>query len=47
VGERYDVNGDETVPLPEGLFNGPRDECYGFSYGGCGRLRPGPTQVGG
>jgi hypothetical protein len=30
----YDVNGDEAVPLPEGWFNGPRDERYGFGEGG-------------
>jgi hypothetical protein len=43
----YDVNGDEAVPLPEGWFNGPRDERYGFSEGGYGRLRPEPPESAG
>jgi hypothetical protein len=40
----FEVNGDEAVALPEDWFNGPRDERYGFSDGGYGRLRPEPTE---
>lgn len=34
----YEVNGDQAVPLPAGWFDGPRDERYGYSAGGYGRL---------
>lgn len=34
----YDVNGDAAVPLPADWFDGPRDERYGYSDGGYGRL---------
>jgi hypothetical protein len=40
----YEVNGEEAVPLPEGWFAGPRDERYGYSEGGYGRLWPEPTE---
>jgi hypothetical protein len=40
----YEVNGEEAVPLPEGWFEGLRDERYGYSEGGYRRLWPEPTQ---
>ena len=40
----YEVNGEEAVPLPPGWFDGPRDERYGFTEGGYGRLWLKPTE---
>jgi hypothetical protein len=40
----YEVNGEEAVPLPEGWFAGPRDDRYGYSKGGYGRLWPERTE---
>jgi hypothetical protein len=40
----YEVNGEYAVPLPAGWFDGPRDERYGFSEGGYGRLSPEPSE---
>ncbi len=40
----YEVNGEEAVPLPQGWFDGPRDERYGFTEGGYGRLWPEATK---
>lgn len=40
----YEVNGEEAVPLPEGCSAGPRDERFGYSEGGYGRLWPEPTE---
>lgn len=39
---RYDVNGEEAVPLPADWF-GPRDEHYGYTEGGYGRLSSKPS----
>lgn len=39
----YEVNGDEAVPLPVDWFRGPRDERYGQTEGGYGRLPSGPS----
>jgi hypothetical protein len=36
----YEVNGDQAVPLPGDWFNGPRDERYGHTGDGYGRLWP-------
>jgi hypothetical protein len=36
----YEVNGDQAVPLPPDWFDGPRDERYGYTGGGYGRLSP-------
>jgi hypothetical protein len=41
----YEVNGDEAVPLPGDWFNGPRDERYGHTGGGYGRLWPEPSEA--
>ena len=36
----YEVNGEQSVPLPPDWFAGPRDVRYGFTEGGYGRLSP-------
>jgi hypothetical protein len=36
----YEVNGDEAVPVPADWFDGMRDERYGYTDGGYGRLSP-------
>jgi hypothetical protein len=36
----YEVNGAEAVPLPADWFNSPRDERYGYTAGGYGRIWP-------
>lgn len=40
----YEVNGDNAVPLPAEWFDGPRDERYGYTEGGYGRLSPEPSE---
>jgi hypothetical protein len=40
----YEVNGDTAQPVPDGWFDGPRDERYGFSDSGYGRLTPSPEE---
>jgi hypothetical protein len=39
----YELNGEDAVPLPAGWFDGPRDERYGYTNGGYGRLSPEPS----
>lgn len=40
----YEVNGDQAAALPADWFDGPRDERYGFTEGGYGRLSHDPPQ---
>jgi hypothetical protein len=40
----YEVNGEESVPLPADWFDGPRDERFGYADGGYGRLSPDPSE---
>jgi hypothetical protein len=36
----YDVNGDKAVPVPPDWFAGRRDERFGYTAGGYGKLTP-------
>lgn len=41
----YEVNGHDAVPLPADWFDGPRDERYGYTEGGYGRLWLKPASI--